>query len=666
MKLSWKAIFHPVMAWATATTLLSLIGAQTPEAAQVSANNRRSTPSGVTFIAPVGWSIRVSPSSVMLDAPEKDSYVAIADVRATDAAGAVGAVWAAYRPEVKRPIKLATSIPALDGWDERLAFTYEVSPNERAVVAAIASRAGDVWTVAILDGTVPTFEKRGAQLSLILTSLRPRGYQRESFAGRKALPLNHERTDQLKSFVEVSMKKLGIPGASLALIDSGQVVYEGGLGVRELGQPLKVDADTLFMAASNTKAMTTLLLSMLADEEKLQWEQPVTELYPAFKLGDPETTRQVLVKHLVCACTGLPRQDMEWLFAFKNATPASSLALLGTIRPTSRIGEVFQYSNLMAAAAGYIGAYLSDPSRELGSAYDEAMEKRIFAPLGMTSTTFDMARAQKANHASPHGDDVDGKPAVADMALNYAVVPHRPAGGVWTSAHDLIRYVQMELARGKLPNGRQLVSEENLLMRRQSQIPIGEDKYYGMGLIVNSTWGVPVVHHGGSLIGYKSDMIFLPDQGIGAVLLTNAENGELLLRPFMRRLLEVAFDGEPAAEREVDSEVASYQEGIAEKRERMVVPAAADEAAKLAPHYNSSTLGEIVVRRGKKTTEFDFGEWKSSVASRKNDDGTVSFITIGPAVRGFEFVVAEATGKRALILREGQHEYVFNEDARAQ
>ncbi len=106
------------------------------------------------------------------------------------------------------------------------------------------------------------------------------------------------------------------------------------------------------------------------------------------------------------------------------------------------------------------------PDRELGAAYDKAMQERIFDPLGMKSTTFDYARALAGNHATPHGDDIDGKPTVASMAINYSIVPARPAGAVWTSAADLIRYVQDELALGKLPNGRQLVSSENLLMRR--------------------------------------------------------------------------------------------------------------------------------------------------------------------------------------------------------
>jgi len=417
------------------------------------------------------------------------------------------------------------------------------------------------------------------------------------------------------------------------------------------------------MAVSNTKGMTTLLLAMLADDKKLQWEQPVTQLYPSFKLGDADTTRQVLVKHLVCACTGLPRQDLEWLLEFKHATPASSLALLATMQPTSRFGEVFQYSNLMAAAAGYIGAHLYDPSRELGAAYDDSMEKRIFAPLGMKSTTFDMERAQKGNHARPHGDDVDGKPAVADMAFNYSIVPHRPAGGVWTSAHDLIRYVQLELGRGKLPNGKRLVSEENLLMRRKPQIPLGEDRHYGMGLIVDREWGVPVVHHGGSMAGFKSDLMFLPDYGIGAVLLTNAENGGRLLGPFKRRLLELVFDGKPEAVGDVDGSAARYRATIAKERERLVVPAATDEVAKLAMRYDSSALGGLRVQRQKTATVFDFGEWKSTVASRKNDDGSISFITIDPAVTGLEFVGGERSGKRVLIIRDGQHEYIFRDAA---
>jgi CubicO group peptidase (beta-lactamase class C family) len=619
------------------------------------------TPSGATFTVPKDWSSRAGVSSVVLQPPETDSHVAIVDVQADDAPAAVNAAWKTYRPESKRPVKISTPTPARNGWEERRTFDYETSPNERAFVQAVALRAGSSWTVVILDGTEPTFEKRGSQVGLIVQSLRPKGYQRETFAGRKALALTPERLAQLKSFVETSMQKLGIPGASLAFIDHGKVVFEGGLGVRELGRSTPVDENTLFMAASNTKGMSTLLLARLVDEKKLQWDQPVTEVYPTFKLGSPDTTRQVLVKHLVCACTGLPRQDLEWIFEFKQATPASSLALLGTMQPTSRFGELFQYSNLMASAAGYIGGHLYAPSLELGAAYDQAMQKMIFDPLGMKSTTFDMARAQKGNHATPHGDDVDGKPAVASMTFNYSIAPHRPAGGVWTSSHDLIRYVQLELDRGKLPNGKQLVSEENILARRKPQVQTGEDQSYGMGLSIDNTWGVTVVHHGGSMAGFKSDLMFLPDHGIGAVLLTNSDTGGMLLRPFLRRLLEVVFDGKPEAVGDVDGQAERYKAVIAKERQRLQVPAAAEPVGKLARRYSSGPLGDLAVRKQGTAVIFDFGEWSSTVASRKNDDGTISFITIDPTINGLEFVIADRNGKRALVLRDGQHEYVFSE-----
>src|SRR5215469_9218297 len=288
---------------------------------RVSADTPRTTAGGATFTVPAGWSMVTAKDLVVLETPEPDTHVAIFDAAAGDAAAAVTAAWAAYKPESKRPVKLVTPRPAKEGWDERQIFDYETSPNERAAVEAFALRAGSSWTVIILDGTDPTVEKRSAAVGLVFESLRPKGYKRESFAGRKAHELDKENIAKLIAFLETSMKQLGVPGAGVALIDHGKVVYEGGLGVKELGGPEQVDKDTVFMAASNTKGMTTLLLPELVDQKKLNGDHPVIEVYPSFKLGNADTTKKVLVKHLICACTGLPRQDLEWLFEYKNATP---------------------------------------------------------------------------------------------------------------------------------------------------------------------------------------------------------------------------------------------------------------------------------------------------------------------------------------------------------
>jgi CubicO group peptidase (beta-lactamase class C family) len=628
----------------------------------VSTQTAKVSPGGATFTVPAGWSTEMGKDLVVLTPPETDSHVVIFDAgAAADAKAAATAAWVAYKGKETHPVKLITANAPKDGWDERQSVDYETSPNERATIGAMALRAGKTWTVIVLDATDMTAEKRAAPIGLIFETLRPKGYQKESFAGRQAHPLDAARIAQLMDFVQNGMKLLDVPGVGLALLDHGKVVFAGGFGVRELGKPEKVDANTLFMAASNTKGMTTLLLARLVDQGKLKWDEPVVDVYPKFKLGNAETTKKVLMKNLVCACTGLPRQDLEWLFEFKDATPESSLALLGTMQPTSKFGEVFQYSNLMAAAAGYISGHIAYPNLELGAAYDKAMQTMIFDPLQMNATTFDYAKALAGDHASPHGNDVDGKTAVSSMDFNYAAIPARPAGAVWTSPADLMKYVQLEADRGKLPDGKQLVSAENLTMREKPQVMLGEDSWYGMGVIVDKTYGVPVVSHGGDLAGFHSNWYLLPDSGIAAVILTNSDSGVLLRGPLSRRMLEVVFDGKPEAEKEVEAAAVNYKAEIAKARERLVVPADPDQVAKLAKKYVSKELGGLDVTTANGRTVFDFGEWKSAVASRKNDDGSISFITIDPSVGGFEFVVGDKGGKRTLTIRDGQHEYTFTE-----
>jgi CubicO group peptidase (beta-lactamase class C family) len=654
------AVFIAAMA-ADAGAQPTTADVKSPDGIRLSADTPQTTANGATFTAPAEWRIVGGPNKLVLIPPEDDSRVALVDVEAADAAAAVAAGWASYRPDARRPLKLALAQATYHGWEERHRYEYETSPNEKARVYAWAWRAGTAWTVVIIEATSATFEKRGAALSLILTSLRPKGYQREMFTGKQARPLDAERVAVLTDFVKDVMRQFEIPGVGLSLIDGGRVVFAGGFGVKALGRPDPVDADTLFIAASNTKAMTTMLLAELVDEKKLRWDEPVREIYPGFKLGDEETTRQVLVKHLVCACTGLPRQDFEWLFNFAKATPASSLALLGTMQPTSRFGEVFQYSNLMAAAAGYVAAAIVHPGEELGSAYDQAMQAKVFGPLAMTHTTFDFPQALRGNFASPHGDDLDGRTALARMDMNYSIVPVRPAGGMWTSARDLSKYLQMELARGVLPDRKRLVSEENLLERRRTQIETDEDTAYGMGLVINRQYGIPIVHHGGSMFGYKSDMMFLPDQNVGAVILTNSDSGGFLTWLFQRRLLEVLFDGKPEAAELARAAVTQRAASIAKERERLTVPADPAAVARLAPRYLNPALGELRVRAQDGTTIFDFDKWHSAVASRKNDDGTTSFVTIDPTLRGFNFVVGERDARKTLVIRDAQHEYLFSE-----
>ena len=627
---------------------------------RLSADTPETTVLGNNFVAPKDWSIRVQGPATILEAPEGNSWIALVDVQAAGQDEALAAAWRVYKLDAKWPMKVSNDLPDRDGWSRRRAYEYQTSPNEKRGVSALVMYSGSSWTVVIEDMADAVAEKRGAQDALVFGRLLPKGYTRESFAGKKANTLDQARIAELSRFIEQGEKVTGVPGVSLALIQGGQVIFAGGFGIKELGGTEKPDGDTLFIIASNTKALTTLLLAKLVDEHRMTWQTPVTTLLPSFKLGDAETTRSVLVKNLICACTGMPRQDLEWVFNYGGMTPETSLALLGTMQPTSKFGELFQYSNLMAAAAGYTGAYVLYPKMEFGAAYDRAMQSYIFDPLQMKATTFDFARALSNNHATAHSPDIDGKPAKALMAVNYAVIPVRPAGGGWSSVRDMSKYVAMELAEGKLPDGKTYISKEPLLERRAPQVYIGKDVSYGMGLIVDTTYGVPVVHHGGDLTGYHSDMMWLPEQYVGAVILTNGDPGWLIRTRFRRKLLEVLFDGRPEANAQLDADAKSFYTTLAAERKLLTIPADPTESAKLARHYSSASLGEIAVSVSGPSTIFDFGEWKSEVASRKNPDGTISFITIVPGVSGSEFVVGSGP-KRTLIIRDAQHEYVYDE-----
>src|SRR5262245_63767258 len=135
----------------------------------------RATPAGATFKVPAGWRVTTRSAMVILDPPEPDSHVVIVDVKAADAAAAVASAWSAYKPDFNRPLKIALPQAAREGWEERRVFQYETSPNERAVVVALASRAGEAWTIVFVDGTVPNVGERGAPLGLLLPGLGAEG-----------------------------------------------------------------------------------------------------------------------------------------------------------------------------------------------------------------------------------------------------------------------------------------------------------------------------------------------------------------------------------------------------------------------------------------------------------------------------------------------------------
>jgi len=614
---------------------------------------------GNTFIVPAGWKVTTFEAMTVLTAPEGDSHVAFVNVSAATPEAARDLGWKTYKPDAKWPLLTTTDAPDRDGWQKARSFGYQTSPSEKLIIQAGAMSANNRWFVTLVDFKEATSEKRGGQIGKIFNHLYPKGYTGESFKGKPAAKLDAAKLESLKKFVADAEKATGVPGVSFGVIQDGKTIFAGGVGVRELGKKEPVDAKTLYMIASNTKSLTTLMLAKLVDAKKFTWETAVTDVLPMFKLGSDAVTKQIQIKHLICACTGMPRQDLEWLMEWKGSTPETVLTSLGTMVPTSKFGELFQYSNLMAAAGGYTGAHAAYPKLELGTAYDKAMQTLVFDPLGMKATTFDYAKALRANHAMPHGIDIDGHPARDAMEENYSIISARPAGGAWSNVNDLLKYVAMELAEGKLPDGKDYVSKDALFARRAPGVAVGADGHYGMGLFIHTKYDVTVIDHGGDLIGYHSDMMWIPEAKVGAVILTNGDLGPSVRNQFQRKLLELLYDGKPEADENIATGAKNYFTDLAAGRKLLAVPADAAQAKKLAVHYKNAALGDIKVTHAGAKTMFDFGEFKSEVSSQPNPDGTTTFSTIQPGVIGFDFLAGEASSKPTLTIHDGQHEYVF-------
>ncbi len=579
--------------------------------------------SGASFRIPAGWLKDTRGARLTLRAQDSNLWIGVFERHTSDVHAAVSQAWTGFTDGAQWPLKSSSQSPAREGWEDAHSFLYDAATDQMEA-SALALRYGRVWTVVLFYGSVTEFERRRAQIRLLVGSLHPQGFVTESFQGLRARELNADALEELTGFIARVRDSAGIPGVSLCLVQKGQVVYEGGFGTRDLTDPRAVDAETLFPVASNTKQFTTLFLAKLVSYGIFSWETPVTEVFPQFRLGDPEATRKIQIRHLVSACTGLPRRDLDWMFGFEGAGPQRVFDLLSTMRPTTGFGEVFQYSNLLASSAGYIGAHAAFPGEELGAAFEKAMSKYVFEPLGMDASTFDFAKARSRNHALPHGEDLSGQTRRAELDINYAACVIRPALALWSSARDLTRYLRMELSEGVLLDGARYINPGPLLKRRESMVAFDEHGSYGMGLIVNNKFGTPVIAHGGSLIGYKSNIFWLPEHKVGGAILTNSDSGGTLVHTFVRKLLEVVFNGRPEAEDDFRQTLERRRSSARVRRDQFI----GENGFDLASEYHNPDLGKLCVKRDGGALIFDFGCWNSRVSARRDEAGRLSFATL--------------------------------------
>lgn len=306
-------------------------------------------------------------------------------------------------------------------------------------------------------------------------------------------------------------KELGIPGISLAIVKDDQIIYVKGIGYKDNDKKLPVTPDTRFAIGSASKAFTAMLAAMSADEGKLSLDDSPKKFLPYFTLRDPDAAAKITIRDLLAHRSGLNRTDLAMVTGVLNREELIKVA--GMAKPTAKLGEKFQYQNVMYTAAGEAVA------KAQNSTWDKLIADRIFKPLDMKNSDTTAAEMQKSKDYS-FGYDYNPSTKETRHLPQREIGAAAPAGAINSSARDMAQWLRLMLANGSI-NGKRLVSEKNFdeLVRKQMNVAGPVD--YGLGWFLRQWNGHKVVEHGGNIDGFNSQVALMPDQKLGFVLLTN-------------------------------------------------------------------------------------------------------------------------------------------------
>ncbi len=355
-------------------------------------------------------------------------------------------------------------------------------------------------------------------------------------AGRAAL-------QGFERWIDSAMAAWKVVGASVGILVDGQVVYARGHGFRDREKNLPVTTGTRFAIGSTSKAFTVFALGTLVDQGRLEWDRPVIEYMPDFRLYDREATLRITPRDLVTHRSGLPRHDLVW-YNNRTDTRDSVVRRLRYLPPSRDLREAYQYNNLMFLTAGVLAARLTGGS----TSWEDAIRKLVFEPLGMASSNFSVVESEKSGDYS-RGYRVRNDTVEAIPFRNIDLVG--PAGSINSTVDDMLRWVGMHLAGGAI-GGKPVIARATLTDMYAPHMPVGTmptDRElgaanYGLGWALSSYRGRYLVQHGGNIDGFSAIVAMLPHDRVGIVVLTN-QNGSslpgLIRNHALDRILKLPF-----------------------------------------------------------------------------------------------------------------------------
>lgn len=325
--------------------------------------------------------------------------------------------------------------------------------------------------------------------------------------------------------LEQSMIRWKVPGMAISVVKDGKIVLAEGYGYKDAEGRAAATADTQFSIGSATKSFTSALIAMLADEGILDWDTPVRNYLPDFRMFEDYATNRLTLRDMLSHRTGLPVHDSIW--------PDHTLDRKGLVQrlrylePNTSFRNMFQYNNIMVAAAAYIAESLT------GKSWEELVRERLLQPLGMNNTSLNYAEMQTfPDYAFPY---IEKDGAVSRIPRYWEIGLIAPAGSINSSVNDMAKWLDFHLKNGKAGET-QLISEKNMIEMHTPVIaaPVWPWKFkelphtlYGMTWFVEPYRGFNMLHHGGELEGFTAMMGLLPDEDIGVMIQINKHKPSL-------------------------------------------------------------------------------------------------------------------------------------------
>ena len=610
-----------------------------------------------TLPLPAGWTEVDGARAPMVRGPEGDVELGfvLLPAEASDA-DTVAAAWHRLALPVDLEPRQDQAAPASEGWERTHQFVYGVRGRDNHMALALLRvLEGSAW-VSLIVASQGGLERRMAQIMQLIQGWRPDGLRAEDLSARTPRAWGEDDTQALDAFVCKGMEALGIPGVAIAVVQGGHIVECRGFGHCGVDARDPVTADTRFMIGSSTKALTTLMMARLIGEGRFKWSTPVTELMPDFAFADAEMTRRMQMRHTVSASTGMPRSDMELAFQADGDDPERFLARLKKLQPTTAFGETFQYSNQLVALGGFAAAKAAAPGCGLTDAYRQVMREKVFEPLGMHRTTLEQPQSDRA---LAHAPDMKGGVQPIDMSMESFVDVTAPAGAVWSSASDMARYLQMELASGLNAEGKTYIERDLLRQRYEPQIQITRESSYGLGLILSRESGLDVISHGGNTLGFSADMWFMPEKDIGVVVLTNIARTNDFLAAIRQKIRELLFGARQKSDELLLLAMRAREAATETLCKRISTDAGAqDWIAALAGIYISDELGRAEIHRNGEGYQIRFVAWSSVLGVETLEDGRRQLALVSPPWGGMLQFRVEDDGN-TLVCAVGQQQYAF-------